>query len=91
MSCEVEMFIESGLEELVYECRDGFITAVWRPSSENTKGNGEMSGKMSGKMSGTVGGDSQRSTPSICDIGGASPPVAALANLGPMFATCLIC
>lgn len=80
MSCEVEIGVENGLPEPAFGYRDGFITAIWRPTGKKAGKTNEMPGKMSGKMSGTAGGGPKSRTTSICDIDGASPSVAALAN-----------
>ena len=52
----IRLCVENGLPEPVYGYRDGFVTTIWRPNSENTAANDEMSGKMSGKMSGEMSG-----------------------------------
>ena len=45
----IRLSIENGLPEPAFGYRDGFVTTIWRPTSKNTSGNGEMPGKMPGK------------------------------------------
>ncbi len=50
----IRLCIENGLPEPAFGYRDGFVTTVWRPNSENPNGNGEMPGKKLSKTEAKV-------------------------------------